>query len=376
MSASEDEIVTELLEQMEEFTLKRRAVDEAPFGITIADIRKEDQPLIYANEGFEEITGYSEDEILGCNCRFLQGENTDSEPVRELREAIEANDSVQVELRNYRKDGEQFWCEVTLAPIENDRGTVTHYVGFQQDVSKRKVYEKRLEEQRDDLTILNEMVRHDIRNDLQVALASMELLQVQCNETENEQVETAIGSIHKAIGLTNTARDVADVMLDTGADYAPIDIAGVLEAEIQEFQSSYPDATISVAGALPQVRVRANELLNSVFRNLLVNAIRHNDAENPEIRVSSAVEDGEVVVTVSDNGSGIPADAREHLFEKGWKRADSGGTGIGLYIVKRLVDNYGGEISLLDGEVPTGTDVSQEVNLGGATFLVRLPLAD
>lgn len=370
--------VSKLISKMEDITLKTRAIDEAPFGITIADMRKEDDPLIYVNDGFERLTGYAEGEILGQNCRFLQGPGTNSEPVDRMREGIENSESVQVELRNYRKDGTEFWCEVTLAPIENQQGEITHYVGFQQDVSKRKEYETQLEKQRDDLRLLNEMVRHDIRNDLQIALASMELLQVQ-NQTDgegHEQISTAIESIHQAIGLTNVARDVADVMLDTGGSYRPVDIAPVLEDEIQECRASYPDATVSIGGTLPQVRVEANELLSSVFRNLLTNAVHHNDSEAPEVRVSAAVGDEQVFVTVADNGPGIPDAARDKLFERGWTDDSTTGTGIGLYLVHRLLENYGGEIRLLeDGETPDRSE-ADEIALGGATFVVSLPRAE
>ncbi len=355
-----------VIEQAEELLLKRRALEETPFGITIADMREDDDPLIYVNEGFERITGYSKDRILGQNCRFLQGEETNPEPVQTMREALDDGESVQVELLNYRRDGEQFWNEVTLSPLENEHGEVTHYVGFQQDVTRRKTYEHQLKEQRDDLSVLNEMVRHDIRNDLQVALTSLELLEAQ--NGDQAQIRTALESIRQAVQLTNTARDVAEVMLDTESNHEPVEIAPILERALQECQSSHPDAELSLDGTLPQVRVRANDLLESVFRNLLTNAVRHNDATVPTVAVTATVQGDEVVVTVSDNGPGISEDARPLLFERGWKGETSSGTGIGLYIASKLVRSYGGDISLATDDGP------HESGLDGATFLVRLPL--
>jgi len=112
--------------------LKEKAMDEAPVGITISGPADDDVPMIYANEGFEGITGYPVDEVLGRNCRFLQGEETEKEPVRRMREAIEAGESISVELRNYRKDGTDFWNEVLISPIKDENGDVTNFVGFQQ----------------------------------------------------------------------------------------------------------------------------------------------------------------------------------------------------------------------------------------------------
>jgi PAS domain S-box-containing protein len=364
-----DENLLDVIEAAEDLQLKSRAIEETPFGITIADMRKDDEPIIYANLGFTRITGYPEDEVLGRNCRFLQGEGTSEEPVEQMREAIDRGDSVQVVLENYRKDGTSFWNEVTLSPLENDEGEITHYLGFQQDVSQRKEYEQQLEEQRDSLAVLNEMVRHDIRNELQVALASMEVIKARGNTGCTEQVETALGSINQAIELTSTAREVADVMLDTGADYAPVEIALLIEHEIENCRSSYPHAELSVEGTLPQVRVRANELLESVFRNLLTNAIQHNDAEEPRIVVAGSLDDGDVVITISDNGPGLSDSQRDRLFERGWSGDASGGTGIGLYIANQLVENYGGTLSLADESTATA-------EIDGATFVVRLPLVE
>lgn len=110
-------------------------MDKAPIGITISDPSQDDNPLIYANESFTELTGYDRDEIIGQNCRFLQGEATDPEPVAAMREAIDNQDSVTVELRNYRKDGTEFWNRVTIAPVTDETDTVTHYVGFQQEIT-------------------------------------------------------------------------------------------------------------------------------------------------------------------------------------------------------------------------------------------------
>lgn len=129
--------------------LLERAIDEAPIGVTIADANEPDNPLIYLNDAFERLTGYPKDETLGTNCRFLQGEGTDDESVRAMREAIAAEEAISVELRNYRKDGTEFWNQVDIAPI-HDGEEVSHFVGFQTDITARKraefEVERRIEE--------------------------------------------------------------------------------------------------------------------------------------------------------------------------------------------------------------------------------------
>ena len=140
------------------FDLKERAMDEAPVGITISDPDRPDNPLIYVNRAFERVTGYPRSEVLGNNCRMLQGPESDPETVARMREAIDAEEPVQVEILNYRKDGTEFWNEVTIAPLTNHAGEVTNFVGFQADVTARKEAELALERERANLAHLVERI--------------------------------------------------------------------------------------------------------------------------------------------------------------------------------------------------------------------------
>ncbi|MDY6784687.1 MAG: PAS domain S-box protein [Cyanobacteriota bacterium] len=122
----------------ERLTLLERAIEASNNGIVIADARSTDRPLIYANAGFEKITGYSRGEVFGKNCRFLQGEDSDSTEERQkLREAIAARQNCQVVLQNYRKDGSPFWNELSISPVTNRLGCITHFIGVQVDASDR-----------------------------------------------------------------------------------------------------------------------------------------------------------------------------------------------------------------------------------------------
>jgi phosphoserine phosphatase RsbU/P len=122
----------------DQLALKDRALDVAAEGITIADARLPDRPLIYANDGFARVTGYSIPEVLGRNCRFLQGPGTDRAAVAEIRDALADERECIVEILNYRRDGTTFWNRLSLTPVRNDRGEVTHFIGVQSDVTARR----------------------------------------------------------------------------------------------------------------------------------------------------------------------------------------------------------------------------------------------
>ncbi|NEP11216.1 MAG: PAS domain S-box protein [Symploca sp. SIO2C1] len=145
---------TELQEMVK---LRDQAIDASSVGITIADARLPDMPLIYVNPAFEVITGYSPAEVLGSNCRFLQGEKTHQPAVTELRAAIKAGENCTVTLLNYRKDGTPFWNELTISPIYDDDNRLTHFVGIQADISARVRAETalRIEKNKSEKLLLN-----------------------------------------------------------------------------------------------------------------------------------------------------------------------------------------------------------------------------
>jgi len=150
--------ITERKQYERDLKQRTQAMEEAPVGVTISDITREDEPLVYANEQFRKFTGYDEEAVLGRNCRFLQGEDTDPEAVAAMRQAIDNRESVSVELLNYRKDGTEFWNRVTIAPIGSEHGEATAYVGFQEDITERKEYEREIKRERDRFATLFENI--------------------------------------------------------------------------------------------------------------------------------------------------------------------------------------------------------------------------
>lgn len=119
------------LSNQEELELLKRSLDALPRGILITDCQQADDPIIYVNKYFLEMSGYDESEILGKNCRFMQGKETDTESLKKLAMAMEQRESVTVQMINYRKNGEQFVNELTISPVKNQNGEVTHCIGLE-----------------------------------------------------------------------------------------------------------------------------------------------------------------------------------------------------------------------------------------------------
>lgn len=132
-------------------------------GITIADARLPDKPIIFANVGFERLTGYSSKEVLGRNCRFLQGPETSSETVTEIRTAVQEGRARTVELLNYRKDGLPFWNRLSITPIRDAGGQVTHFIGVQSDITSLRETEKALRLAKQELEVANRQMADDLK---------------------------------------------------------------------------------------------------------------------------------------------------------------------------------------------------------------------
>ncbi|QDT01998.1 Blue-light photoreceptor [Rubripirellula lacrimiformis] len=142
--------------------LKNRALGSSAEGITISDPSQPDNPIIYANEGFERLTGYSRVDVLGKNCRFLQGEDTDPSTVDRLRDAIGNHRPVVVELLNYRKDGTKFWNRLSVTPISDASGKTTHFIGVQSDITARQEAEAASREANERLQKVSQRMKWDL----------------------------------------------------------------------------------------------------------------------------------------------------------------------------------------------------------------------
>lgn len=136
--------ITARKRQDEQLRLLKRGLEVSVDGVLIVDALHPDMPAVYANAAFTKMTGYSEEYVLGRNCRFLQGDDRAQPALNDLRAAYAEHRSAQVVLRNYRKDGSMFWNDLHVAPVPNEEGQVTHYIGIQNDITEQKKYEHEL----------------------------------------------------------------------------------------------------------------------------------------------------------------------------------------------------------------------------------------
>jgi PAS domain S-box-containing protein len=362
--------ITERKEQERELRRLSREyealLDNATDAIFLLDVEETGSGVEFIFERLssthEETTGLRTADVRGKRPREVFDEETATEIAANYRRCVESREPITYEETLSMPEGEFVW-QTSLAPVVVD-GDVTRIVGIARDVTERKAYERRVEDQRDNLDILNQVLRHDIRNDLQLVTAYGDLLREHVDEEGEEYLETLRRSADHAVELTTTARDIADVMLATAADRKRVDLRSVLEGVVDGMRSTHPEALVTVEGPIPHVAVLADDMLSSVFRNLLKNAVQHNDADVAEVTVSATELADDVVVRVEDNGPGIPDGQTEAIFGKGEKGLDSDGTGMGLYLVQRLVDTYGGDVRVEDAET------------GGAAFVVELPTVE
>ena len=222
-----------------------------------------------------------------------------------------------------------------------------------------QAHEQTVAEQRDNLRIVNKIVRHDIRNDLQLIAAYAKRVEDRVDEAK--ELHKISQRVTNAVELTKTAREVTDILLQADQTDEGVVLSAVLSPQIENIDSSYPRSTIKIIGQVPDIAVVGSDMLESVFRNLLSNAIQHNDKAAPEVSVSVSETDSSAVVEVADNGPGIPDRHKTSMFEEGNSGLDSDGTGLGLYLVKKIVERNNGRIEVVDNE-PDGT-----------VFILKLP---
>lgn len=142
-----------------------KAVNSTRNGLIITEFQGKDNPIVYVNPAFERLTGYSKAEILGKDCRFLQGESIDQPEIAAMRKAIDNGESILVTLRNYKKDGSVFWNELSISPIKNSLGEITHFIGIQKDVTENEELKNKLLEVNKSLNDLNLKLEEDNKID-------------------------------------------------------------------------------------------------------------------------------------------------------------------------------------------------------------------
>lgn len=221
---------------------------------------------------------------------------------------------------------------------------------------------ERNQEQRETLSLLTRLVSHDIRNEMMILQGHADLLSDHVGEGGDEYLGVIETRTEKTIRLLEDVRTLVRTLEDT-PEFEAIDASQVLRLEVAHFREEFPRVAVTT-DIESDLHVYANNLLHHQFSNLLQNAAFHNQIDSLEVFVAAARSGDSIEIEISDNGSGIPSDLHESCFELGEQGPESSGDGIGLYLVAKLAELYGGEI-----EVSTGP-------AGGAQFTITLPALD
>lgn len=359
------------LSQEDELSLLMRAVEATYNGIVITDPRQPDNPIVYTNPAFTRITGYSAAEILGKNCRFLQGQEHEQPEVDKLRRSISEKSSITVVLRNYRKDGSRFYNELTVSPVCNQQGELIAFIGIQNDISARIEAEQRISD-------FYAIVSHELRSPLAKIKSSLSVISDgeagPISDTVRRFVEISLGA---AEGLWKIIENILDFKKLEAGKFRLLKQKLRLEEFVSnivtEFRPVFNEASIRVLGPQPantgSIELNADpQLLRQLLENLLSNAVKYSRAGSQVEIKAELVENGSFArVEIKDQGIGIAREDLQKLFEKFQQlesadRRRMGGSGLGLSICKAIVTAHNGRIGV------------ESIEAKGSTFWFELPL--
>ncbi|MCC6354581.1 MAG: response regulator [Verrucomicrobiae bacterium] len=375
--------VTASKDAEDRLSLFRRALSDCSNAVCIADCTQKDMPLVFVNSSFEVLTGYKPTEAIGRNCRFLQGDERNQEAVDEIRKALGDGRSCRVVLKNFRKDGSMFWNELFLSPIRDDAGRITHFLGFQNDVTQLREAELALIKARDAAESADRakdeflaVMSHEIRTPMQSVFGFTDLLLRTTLDDEQRRFVTVIRSQSDA--LLAILNDILDFSrLRSGAmelESIPFGIRDVVDDVMATVRGSAEakglEVDVQMDGDLPAMVVGDAARLRQILMNLLSNAVKFTRRGKVVVRASArhGVGDGRhhVGFEVVDTGRGISEEQLPRLF-RSFSQLDAadvrrhGGTGLGLAITKKLAELMGGEVGV------------RSCPGKGSTFWVRLP---
>jgi two-component system cell cycle sensor histidine kinase/response regulator CckA len=361
--------------------LRDQAIQAVSQGILITDPTLTDNPIIYASRGFEGITGYTNDRVLGRNCRFLQGQDTDPATVRVMHEAVLAGRECAVEVLNYKQDGTPFWNALFMTPVRDDEGKLVHFVGVQADVIERRGLERALQQSQKMEAVgrLAGGVAHDFNNLLTVISGYSDLLLTEMAPTNPHRgfVLEILRAGERAAGLTrqllafSRKQVIQPVILDLN------DVVAQTEKMLRRLLGEDIAIAAILNPALPLVEADPGQV-DQVVMNLCVNArdamptggrltIKTNEfvldeeqSDYPDLMPGRYAQ-----LSVIDTGHGMTESVKAQIFEPFFTTKEPGkGTGLGLATVFGIVKQSNGRIS-----------VHSEAGVG-TTFTILFPAVD
>ncbi|KTF39678.1 hybrid sensor histidine kinase/response regulator [Xanthomonas translucens] len=346
------------------------AVETTRMPMIVTDPRQADNPIVFVNRAFLEMTGYSSEELLGNNCRFLQGPDTDRDTVDSVREAIAARSEVAVEILNYRKDGSSFWNALFISPVYNEHGELVYYFGSQLDVSRRRDTEDALRQAQkmEALGQLTGGIAHDFNNLLQVMSGYLELIEHGLEREPldparlRKSVERARDASGQAARLTQQllafARkqklegrvlnlnalvagmsDVAERTLGDGIAFS-LDLA----ADLRNCRIDPTQAEVALLNILINAR---DAMAEQPARRLVIQTRNVSIRADEPTTYDNLLPGHYVCVSVTDNGSGMPPEVLARVLDPFFTTKEEGkGTGLGLSMVYGFAKQSGGAVRL------------------------------
>jgi PAS domain S-box-containing protein len=375
-----------LRESQQALLVRERALEASSEGIVIIDPSQPGSPIIYANPAFLAQSGYTEDEVRGRNYWFLQGPGTDPGVIAALRTAITERRPFRGEILDYRKDGTPFWCELSVAPILDPSGEVTHFVGLQSDITERKQAAERLSLTQDQLRQAQKMeavgqlaggVAHDFNNLLTVIAGRAQLLlsSLSAGDRLARHAEIIAKTADRGSRLTQQLLAFSRKQVLQGIELNLNEVVTEVTVMLRRLIGEQIELTLAPAPDLGWVLADRFQIEQAIM-NLAVNARDAMPGGGRLIIETANVDVGPlhtarfpdlrpgpyVMLAVTDTGCGIPAEIQSRIFEPFFttKTAEKG-TGLGLSMVYGVVKQSGGDILVYSD---TGR---------GATFKVYLP---
>ncbi len=294
--------------------------------------------FIDVNPKFPEKLGFKKEELIGKTSKGIVHPD-DLEKLRRVFKSVLSGNVERAEIRFVTRNGETIWCDLVEWPIF-DNGEVVEVEGIVRDITKRKVAEERLKELTELLKLTNKMLRHDILNSL---TAIKGYLEVYLETGDRNLIKKVMNNIDNCVDLIKRVREL-ELIITSGSEMKPIRVGEIVKKVADCF-----DVNIKIDG---ECTVLADDGLCSVLSNLITNAIKHSGTDRIDIKVEPKDEFCEIKVI--DYGKGIPDNVKDKIFEEGFAYGHSGGTGLGLFIVKKLVERYGGSVEVRDNK-PKGT---------------------
>lgn len=310
------------------------AVKGAQLPIVIADARRFDQPIVFANSAFLALTGYQEGEVVGRNCRFLQGPDTSAEAVEAIRRAVSDARPVSVEIVNYRKDGTRFWNALHISPVRDAAGEVAYYLGSQHDVTASHEAELelkgRVEQALEQKTALLHEIDHRVKNNLQLISS---LLLLQSRRTGDEATRAALRRTLERV----TAVATVHRRLFQGEAIDRFDFAEFVRDLVSDLSGAAGRRDLKVLLDLEPVEVGASQAapLALILSELVTNALRHAqpDGGPATLHVALVRSERSFEMVVEDDGIG---------------RSEAAEAGFGLTIAGLLAQQLRADIRLED----------------------------